>query len=273
MFCLFVFFSLVAGLITGCNLTVEPPSDVLASSDEGQSQAETVRQTATPLEEPTVAPAATVEPRAAAAEPTPSACGGSDAVTARHIMADLHIDYQAKYVQVDERITFVNHEAQPLTDLVLDVQANQWDGAFHLMELTLDGAPASFDLRLNRLTVALPQPLLPGCKIVMGLAFTLQPPPIRDGLRSYRGFFGYSPRQMNLGHFLPTVAARNRGGWRIHEPAGIGEQVVHEVADWNVSVQVTNAAATLQLAGPGAVIAPSPGAWQLALEQSPRFRH
>ena len=81
-------------------------------------------------------------------------------------------------------------------------------------------------------------------------------------------FFGYSARQLNLGHFLPTVAARVGGEWRIHHPIGIGEQIVYDVADWRVTVVVENAADSLVLAAPGTVTAAGAASWRIALLNS-----
>ena len=125
----------------------------------------------------------------------------------------------------------------PLEDIVLDVQANQWERGFHLAELKVNGLEADYVLNRNRLHVSLAEALPAGCWLEISLKFRLQPSAIRDGLRSYRGFFGYSSRQLNLGHFLPTVAARLNEAWRLHEPAGIGEQIVYDVADWAVKLR------------------------------------
>ena len=189
----------------------------------------------------------------------------------RQIYAALDIDYAGKSLRVSQRIRFLNRESQPLEMIVLDAQANQWDGSFFLDALRLDGQAAAYSLARNRLELALPKALQPGCWLELELDFRLQPAAIADGLRSYRGFFGYSARQLNLGHFLPTVAARMHGGWRIHEPLGIGEQIVYEVADWDVEVRVANAADTLQLAAPGHVSALGAGGWRVQLKASRDF--
>ena len=130
---------------------------------------------------------------------------------------------------------------------------------------------AAYELDLNRLQINLNEPLESGCWLEIGLSFHLQPAEIRDGLRSYRGFYGYSPRQLNLGHFLPTIAARLDGDWRIHEPIGIGEQVVYEVADWHVNLSVNNAADALILAAPGTVTVLGSNAWDIELLNSRDF--
>ena len=190
---------------------------------------------------------------------------------ARQISADVSVDYAAKTARVDQRISFDNRERAALSELVVDVQTNQWDGAFTLQSLLVNDAEASFNLEANQLRLQLPTPLLPGCALDLRLKFHLNAEPIRDGLRAYRGFFGYSPRQLNLAHFLPTVAARVDGDWRIHQPSGIGEQVVHDLADWHVALSVTNAPADLGLAAPGTVEAHEDHSWNITLESARDF--
>ena len=204
-------------------------------------------------------------------EPTPDRCDSDDERPARRIRASVQIDYEMKTVEVAETIRFRNRETSPLDEIVLDVQTNQWEDSFELMELTVNDEPATHDLNLNRLSIALAEPLAIGCWLEFALKFRLQPAEIRDGLRSYRGFFGYSPRQINLGHFLPTVAARLEEEWRIHDPIGIGEQVVYDVADWDVRVEVLNSADSVVLAAPGTVKALGSGLWEITLPDSRDF--
>lgn len=178
------------------------------------------------------------------------------------------VNYQAKTAAVAQRIEFLNREDAALDHIVLDVQANQWQDSFLLQKLAVNGQSTPYEINLNRLRIDLAEPLESGCWLEISLRFQLRADEIRDGLRSYRGFFGYSRRQLNLGHFLPTVAARLRGDWRIHAPAGIGEQIVNDVADWAVDLTVENAAESLQLAAPGAVTKIGDRAWTIRLPQS-----
>lgn len=252
--------------IAGCNLARNGPAENTVKAGDTR-----LRLQASPLPVPPTLGAIIQEASEDAAKPSPtedtaSRCVGVDGDRpARRVKADVSIDYKAKTAEVVQAIEFHNREANPLGEIVLDVQANQWDEGFQLLDLTVNDEPAAYALDLNRLQIALDAPLVSGCWLEVELMFRLQPAEIRDGLRSYRGFFGYSPRQLNLGHFLPTVAARLDGGWRIHEPIGIGEQVVYDVADWQVKVTVGNAADTLVLAAPGRVVSLGPAAWEVTL--------
>lgn len=258
--------------LAGCNLAKSSLRDAADVAGKGRLRLEASLMPAT-----ATLGALTESLRERKPKPTPTAappaqCADEKADRpARRVDADVRIDFQSKSAEVVQKIAFSNREDLPHEALVLDVQANQWEDGFWLRELTVDGAPAAYDLSLNQLEVRLDEPLAPGCRLEIGLNFRLQPAEIRDGLRSYRGFYGYSPRQLNLGHFLPTVAPRLDGGWRIHEPIGIGEQVVYDPADWRVTVSVENAPESLTLAAPGTVASLEPLHWEITLPNSRDF--
>ena len=243
---------------TGCNLNRETTSTPAPINLGSRVQAAApTPTTATPS--PTAAPS----PQA-----TDDRCSLNERQSARRINADVQIDYAAKSVTVAQRVRFIHRGDKPLNTIVLDVQANQWEDSFWLDALQLNGDPIDYALTRNRLDITLPSPLAPGCWLELSLQFRLQPPQIGAGLRAYRGFYGYSPRQLNLGHFLPTVAARVAGEWRIHEPFGIGEQIVYQPSDWDVHITVTEAADSLQLAAPGTVTEAGELRWRVLLADS-----
>ena len=76
-------------------------------------------------------------------------------------------------------------------------------------------------------------------------------PPVSSGVEAFKGYFGYSERQLNLGHWLPTVAVRANGGWITREAFFAGEQNVLDVADWEVLLRVSDD--TWLVAAPGDV--------------------
>lgn len=265
MFRLMIVFACCASLLAACNLkhssAVQPPP-----SADAVILAE-VSETTVPI--PVMArPTSLPSLASPTPEPTIDRCYAEEDRPTRRISADVAVDYQSKTAEISQRIEFLNREAGALDHIVLDVQANQWEDSFSLEALAVNGQSTPYEINLNRLRIDLAEPLAAGCWLEIALRFQLRAAEIRDGLRSYRGFFGYSPRQLNLGHFLPTVAARLGGDWRIHAPAGIGEQIVNAVADWNVNLTVDNAADTLSLAAPGAVIDVGDHAWAIHLPQS-----
>ena len=184
-----------------------------------------------------------------------------------HIQHDVAatIDYTAKQATVAQLTRYRNISTDTLSSLVLDVQPNIRDDAFSLAYLRINGADADYTLNQNRLEVRLPQPLEPGCTVPLQMQFDVQAPPIRSGIESRRGFFGYSERQLNLSVWLPTVAPYVNRTWLIHEPQSVGEQLVLEQADWQISLTVESAADTLKIAAPGQVEQTAPNRWQYTL--------
>lgn len=261
--------ALICGmLVSACNLSRTNPAANAVSAADDRPDVESAEATASPVKaEPTLA--ATIAP--AATQAASNRCLSDGARPTRRIEAAVHIDYPSRAVQVSQRLEFLNRESAPIEEIILDVQTNQWEGVFALAELRVNDQEAGYRLDRNRLQVDLSEQLLSGCWLEIALDFRLQPEAIRDGLRSYRGFFGYSSRQFNLGHFLPTVAARLDGGWRIHEPIGIGEQVVYEVTDWDIDVKISGAPEQLQLAAPGTVTPVEGGKWNIKLRGSRDF--
>ncbi|MCY3834078.1 MAG: M1 family aminopeptidase [Chloroflexi bacterium] len=258
--------------LTGCSLSKVSPAAATVGSSARQIRLQSSPIPPTSTREVAVTGAMESEPTAQAVLNKPALCDDDESDRpARRARADVRIDYEAKAAEVVQVIRFHNREAAPLAEIVLDVQTNQWEGSFALLDLTVNDLSADYELLLNRLRVELAEPLAPDCWLEIGLRFDLHPTEIRDGLRSYRGFFGYSPRQLNLGHFLPAVAARLDDDWRIHEPVGVGEQIVYDVADWQVSVTVEGAAEPLTLAAPGAVEPLGPGKWEIQLKSSRDF--
>lgn|GEM_PF-276752 len=264
-------------LLTGCNLNTTEPTPTPPPANGGNIRMAQVQITPAPTQErvlqsiptKTITPTPTITPTETAVA---YQCTEDDeTLSARRVSAIVNVDYGTKASHIDQQITFVNREDVPLEAIVLDVQANQWQNGFTLEGLLVNDAPTPHTIDINRLEIPLATPLESGCQVVMKLSFRLQPSAIRDGLSSYRGFFGYSPRQLNMSHFLPAVAARINGEWVIHEPIGIGEQIVYDMTDWDVVVSVENAADSLELAAPGTVIEIDALRWQVTLPESRDF--
>ncbi len=265
-------------LLAGCNLnTTAPTPTAIPPANGGNIRVAQVQITPAPTQArvlqaiptktitstPTLSPSET---------PIPYQCGEDDETqSARRVSAVVNVDYGAKTAHVDELITFVNREEIALESIILDIQANQWPEGFTLEGLSVNDEVIPHTLEVNRLEIPLTVPLETGCQVAIKLSFRLQPNQIRDGLSAYRGFFGYSPRQLNMSHFLPVVAARVNGAWLIHEPIGIGEQIVYDTVDWDVIVSVENASDTLQLAAPGNMVEIDELRWQVTLPKSRDF--
>ena len=191
------------------------------------------------------------------------------AATQYRVIANLNYGQRAMLVQ--QVIRYINRSNDVLEQLVLTVEPTQWPGAFALNEVTLAGSAAGYELTGRRLEIELPLPLEPGCATEIDLGFRLNIPQIGDGVSAYRGFLGYSPRQLNLGHWLPVIAPHVDGEWLLHEAVFVGEQAVLDVADWDVTLNVSGAPENLIVAGPGASTRSGERTWHFVVRGSRDF--
>ncbi len=192
------------------------------------------------------------------------------------------IDYQRHEVNVAQLIRTVNRSSDTLTDVVFDVEANRFPAIFKMARVESRLGVASYELTGRRLTIALEQPLEPGCLLDLELSFTLNVPEVGQGASAYGGYFGYTENQLNLGQWLPMLALRRGGEWIIHDVSAIGEQVVVDVADWDVILNISDAPDTLIVAAPGRLVEPNAAAnhrhyilenaREFTVSMSPRFQ-
>lgn len=260
--------------LCGCNLTQAAPTAVPTTTTV-QVAAQTSPiptlsrgASSTPTAEAAATDAASTTPDAtAAAAATPDATdesgpGGEaetalgaagcdwpdDAPQVAHRVAAT-IDYAAKTASVRQATRYINRGETALSDVVFNVEPNYWLESFRL--LAVNGA-ADNTLTGRRLAVALEAPLDPGCAVNVELAFALAIPEIQPGIASFKGYYGYTARQINLGHWLPTVAIRANDTWVTRESFFAGEQTVLGVADWDVTWTLEDAE-DVTVAAPGDV--------------------
>ncbi|HYO87155.1 MAG TPA: M1 family aminopeptidase [Candidatus Limnocylindrales bacterium] len=209
---------------------------------------------------------------APADEPQPADCPpAAGSVPVLHTV-DAALNFSTRRAEVSHQISYRNESSQPLADLGLNVEANRFPNAFNLERVLVNGQPApSFELTGRRLTVTLDQPLAPGCALVLELDYRMSPPPLGEGAAALSGYFSVTPRQVNLGDWLPTLSVRRDGQWISNDSAGVGEQTLAAPADWDVSLRVTDARDSLRLAAPGEVISTGEHAWRIRLPAARDF--
>jgi hypothetical protein len=249
----------VLGLV-GCNLqgstaaeTLIPPSptSVTVLSTPVPTLARSIHTIEAPTEDVQPEIAATPE---VTAELT---CGLEASIpTIRH-QIEANIDYGARTATVNQTVRYVNRGENDLNDIVLNVEANRYPDAFTLTQLAIKGvsgdATPEFDLTGRRMLVELLEPLRPNCVLELHVSFDITVPAVAEGVLSFRGFFGHSDRQLNLGHWLPTVALRAGDEWVTRQVVFLGEQEVLAASDWDVTLNVTDANDDLMVAAPGEV--------------------
>ena len=207
---------------------------------------------AAPNAQPTERAMQPIEQPSAQPQPTTyNACQvAEDAPTTRHtVVAD--INYVEKAILVSQRTHYINRTGQPLDQILFNVEPNRWANTFILAQITRAGILLSNSLDDKRLTVDLPEPLQPGCEVDLNMVFRLQVPQVGVGVNVRKGFFGYTFTQMNLGHWLPTVAPIQGDAWVSRQAFLIGEQEVLDKADWAVTINLTGEITDLMLAAPG----------------------
>jgi hypothetical protein len=182
-----------------------------------------------------------------------------------------NVNYAQRAAIVQQSVRYINRTNDSLDEIILSVEPNQWPGAFRLNAMSVETEPAGYELTGRRLTVPLARTLKPGCALEMKLEFQLNVPQIGQGLSAYKGFLGYSPRQLNLGNWLPMVVPHLNGGWILRDAVLIGEQTVMDIADWDVTVNVSGAPDTLTIAGPGEMTKMGERTWKFELSRSRDF--
>lgn len=186
------------------------------------------------------------------------------------VVADL--DYSTRTVEAEQLVAYTNLTGDSLDHLIFNVRPNSWPGVFTLENIKRDDAELSYELTGQRLSVELPDTLETGCRIELEMSFRLSIPPIdRGGANAYKGYLGYSERQLNLGHWLPTIAVRQEADWIIHNEIPIGEQDVLDEADWDVTLNVGQPPENLKVAAPGEILSEEPGRWHFWMPNARDF--
>jgi len=213
-----------------------------------------------------------VEPEATLTATTES-CAPVDGQVMTSYTVVANINYAERALVARQNIRYANASDAPLPEIILNVEANQWPGAFTLETVRLgsESLDLAYELTGRHLSIDLPQPLEPGCALMLDLSFRLNVPVVGQGMNAFKGFLGYSDRQLNLGNWLPVVAPFMDHQWVTEEAVLIGEQTVMEAADWDVTVNVSGASDQLQVAGPGEMTHESQRTWRFILPHSRDF--
>jgi hypothetical protein len=253
--------------VSACSLTATTGAPTLPTATTVRQQPVTLAPTVDRLLN-TVA--ATPTTAAVANRNTPNcALSAAYPTTAYTVVANLNYAQHALIAR--QRVSYINRTNNSLTQIVLGIEANQWPGSFKLNDVLVAAQPIGYELTGHRLTLDLPQTLEAGCALEFELVFQLNVPQIGQSLSAYRGFLGYSPRQINLGNWLPMVVPRIDGEWILRDAILIGEQTVYDIADWDVTLHIAHAPETLTIAGPGEMSQPDTRTWNFVLRGARDF--
>lgn len=202
--------------------------------------------------------------------PDDSLCPPSVSELTQHTVV-VDIDYIERVIDVQQRIRYPNMTESDMTQIVVNIDPNRWQNVLTLNQVLVDETPASYEQRGPRLAVQLPDGVPPGCDVQLRLDYRLDVPLIGFNVNPAKGYFGYTERQMNLGHWLATVAPRQGDFWITRDPFLVGEQDVLDSANWNVTVNFLSAPENLTVAAPGEVMTISANSSRYTLNNAREF--
>ena len=120
--------------------------------------------------------------------------------------------------------------------------------SFSLNGLYLDGQPVTnyiFDVQnvqpyiRHRLEIPLAQPLAPGNKVTLQIAFTLILPTVAnysDETSLCSQIIGYTAKQINLVDWYPFIVPYENG-WVLYDPMPWGEHLVYDASDVELNLK------------------------------------
>src|SRR5512147_641930 len=200
-------------------------------------EAETLIASFTPLP-PTNTPPPTL---AFTATPLPQPTSAPASARTQYTLYAL-LDYAGHQLGADETVRYTNQTGVTLGELVMAVEPNL-RGGFLLENVMLDGNPLTYDLSGHQLTVHLPQGLAPGAQITLAMRFRIDiPAKIKEAP------YGYDVDQVNLTDWYPFIVPYSNG-WVLHDPSPLGEHLVYDAADFEVNIKTTAPEVVLATSG------------------------
>jgi hypothetical protein len=155
------------------------------------------------------------------------------------------LDYSSHRLAVDETIQYPNLTGTELKSLVLAVEPDRWNGSFRLNGLNVDGLDVQdYSLVNGRMDLPLAIPLAVGESITLKLNYDLILP-----WNGSDHIFGYNSWQINVVDWYPFIVPYKAGvGWLLHEPTDVGEHLVLESVDFDVTIQQISGGSDLKIA-------------------------
>jgi hypothetical protein len=148
---------------------------------------------------------------------------------------DASLDYSQHILSVSETITYTNNSAGVIGSLLLMVEPARQAGVFQLLSIRgLANQPIS-PLSFEDGQITLPLRLSPAETLPFSIDYELH-------LQENPGVLGFTSRQVNLGDWYPFIPPYKDGsGWQAHTPASVGEFLVYDASDFEVSLRLLNA--------------------------------
>ncbi|MFH2038822.1 MAG: M1 family aminopeptidase [Chloroflexota bacterium] len=249
----FLVMVLILVLAGGCVTPLQPPPSILLQTitqnpnstptpTPFQPAADTPLPTASPTHTPSPLPTLTPSPTLTPMPPTRMPADDTDRASYVFVV---NLDYDNHRLAVDESIQYPNLTGRELTSLVLAVEPDRWVGAFHLNGLSVDGVDVKdYSLVNGRMDIPLINPLAAGESITLNLYYDLVLP-----WNGSAHIFGYNNWQINVVDWYPFIVPYKTGtGWLLHDPANVGEHLVLDSVDFDVTIQPKTGSSTLSIA-------------------------
>ncbi len=156
--------------------------------------------------------------------------------TAYQFVADL--DYNKHNLLVRQSIQYQNNTGQNLPEIKLAVPANEKAGVFSLTSLTVAGDATLTDYALDGviLTIQLDKPLPTAGSLSIAIEYNVAP-------KLEGGILGYTAKRINFSDWYPFIPPYDaESGWIIHQPAEVGEYLVYDDADFDLTLNLVDPA-------------------------------
>ncbi|MDQ3953210.1 MAG: M1 family metallopeptidase [Actinomycetota bacterium] len=157
---------------------------------------------------------------------------------------------------------YANAYARPLRDIPFarDLVASDFNGEFQALArrgetarftAAVDGREVLAELQGTSVIVDLPRPLGPGGRTTISLEIAMALPRFSERFGRWRDL-------TLLGNWIPSVAVREDGAWRLDRFGSVGDPFFSEVADYEVTLSVDE---NLGVVGTGSLVSvgPAPG--------------
>lgn len=186
---------------------------------------ETLVQTASETSRPIESETPTIEPTVEVVAPNRTA-----------YQFEVDLDYNKHSLLVRQTIEYQNQTDQMLSEIKLVVPPNDKPNVFSLDSLTLNGDVGLADYALDgiTLTIGLDQPLPESGTVSIAIDYILTP-------RLQGGILGYTAKQINFSDWYPFIPPYDPdSGWIIHQPAEVGEYLVYDCANFDLTLNLVN---------------------------------
>jgi len=181
-------------------------------------------------------------------EVEPSPTDDQSSVISYQIMIDF--DYSQQSANVNQTIKYQNLLDFPISEVLLACDPLRIDNAFSLTSILVNVESKEIEIGEYWLKIPLETPLETNQEIEIKLAYKLILPQIPAPSGDQKPvIFGYTTLQSNFVDWYPMIVPRGLDGqWILHKPWFYGEYLVYPLADFEISLTISNAPSNIIVA-------------------------